>query len=106
MYDAAVLDIMLPKLDGFAVLSRMRAAGITTPVLVLTARGGLDDRVAALDRGADDYLAADTRAASGDPSCERPTPVVRALATALATAPAHRSTIRHARASSSPRACR
>lgn len=55
-YDAIVLDIMLPKLDGLTVVSRMRAAGVATPVLMLTARSELGDRVGALDRGADDYL--------------------------------------------------
>ena len=55
-YDLVLLDIMLPKLDGFEVLRRMRARGIDTPVLVLTARGSLGDRVRGLDLGADDYL--------------------------------------------------
>lgn len=56
-YDAVLLDIMIPRLDGLAVLARMRALGIATPVLVLSARSDPEDRVAALDRGADDYLA-------------------------------------------------
>jgi two-component system response regulator TctD len=55
-YDLVVLDVMLPGKDGFAVLEDMRRAGITTPVLVLTARSEVDERVSALDRGADDYL--------------------------------------------------
>lgn len=55
-YDGAVLDVMMPKLDGFAVLRRMRAENIHTPVLFLTARDAVEDRVAGLDLGADDYL--------------------------------------------------
>lgn len=55
-YDAVVLDLMLPKLDGFAVLSRLRTGGNPTPVLVLSARDQVADRVRALDAGADDYL--------------------------------------------------
>jgi DNA-binding response OmpR family regulator len=56
-YDAIVLDIMLPKLDGFTVCARLRAAGNRTPILMLTARDGDDDVARALDTGADDYLA-------------------------------------------------
>jgi DNA-binding response OmpR family regulator len=56
-YDAIVLDVMLPKMDGFEVLSRLRTAGHATPVLMLTARGTTEDRVQGLDLGADDYLA-------------------------------------------------
>lgn len=56
-HDAIILDLMLPELDGMTVLSRLRQRGRTTPVLILTARGELDDRVAGLDGGADDYLA-------------------------------------------------
>lgn len=55
-YDLILLDIMLPKLNGFEVLSRLRAREVATPVLVLTARGALGDRVRGLDLGADDYL--------------------------------------------------
>jgi len=55
-YDAIVLDVMLPKRNGLAVLSAMRAAGNVTPVLMLTARGNTEDRVAGLDLGADDYM--------------------------------------------------
>lgn len=55
-YDLVVLDIMLPKKDGLAILASMRAAGIDTPVLMLTAKGTVDDRVRGLDTGADDYL--------------------------------------------------
>ena len=55
-YDGAILDVMMPKLDGFEVLRRMRARGDSTPVLLLTARGEIDDRVAGLDSGANDYL--------------------------------------------------
>ncbi|MEP0843029.1 MAG: response regulator transcription factor [Phycisphaerae bacterium] len=55
-YDVIVLDLMLPKLDGFTLLKLLRAEGGSAPVLVLTARDGLDDRVQGLNLGADDYL--------------------------------------------------
>ena len=55
-YDVIVLDVMLPKLDGFTVLRRLRAEHSTTPVLMLTARSELNDRVRGLDAGADYYL--------------------------------------------------
>jgi DNA-binding response OmpR family regulator len=55
-YDAVILDIMLPKLDGLEVLRRLRAAGRHTPVLLLTAKDTIDDRVRGLNQGADDYL--------------------------------------------------
>ena len=55
-YDAIVLDVMLPELDGFAVCRGLREAGRWSPVLMLTARDGVSDRVAGLDAGADDYL--------------------------------------------------
>ena len=55
-YDGAILDVMMPKLDGFEVLRRMRRRGDSTPVLLLTARAEIDDRVAGLDSGANDYL--------------------------------------------------
>jgi DNA-binding response OmpR family regulator len=56
-YDLIVLDIMLPKKDGLAVLKEIRLSGIRTPVLMLTARGKIDDKIRGLDQGADDYLA-------------------------------------------------
>jgi two-component system, OmpR family, response regulator len=55
-YDTIVLDVMLPSLDGLEVTRRLRAAGRWAPVLLLTARDGIDDRVVGLDAGADDYL--------------------------------------------------
>jgi two-component system OmpR family response regulator len=55
-YDAIVLDVMLPGIDGFETCRRLRADDVWTPVLMLTARGALEDRVAGLDGGADDYL--------------------------------------------------
>ena len=55
-YDAIVLDVMLPGLDGFAVCRRLRGDGVWAPVLMLTARDAVEDRVAGLDGGADDYL--------------------------------------------------
>jgi DNA-binding response OmpR family regulator len=56
-YDLLILDLGLPDLDGLEVCQRLRAAGISTPVLVLTARAEIEDRVRGLDAGADDYLA-------------------------------------------------
>lgn len=55
-YDAAILDIMMPKLDGLSVLRTIRSQGNPLPVLLLTARSEVDDRVEGLDSGADDYL--------------------------------------------------
>jgi two-component system, OmpR family, response regulator len=55
-YDAVVLDVMLPGIDGFETCRRLRRDGVWAPVLMLTARGSLDDRVTGLDGGADDYL--------------------------------------------------
>jgi two-component system copper resistance phosphate regulon response regulator CusR len=55
-YDAIVLDLMLPKLAGLELLRELRARGRNTPVLILTARDALADKIAGLDRGADDYL--------------------------------------------------
>ncbi len=55
-YDAVVLDLGLPKLDGLSVLRRWRAAGVAMPVLVLTARGTWHEKVEGIDGGADDYL--------------------------------------------------
>ncbi len=55
-YDAIVLDVMLPGKDGFAVCRELRAHSIQCPVLMLTARDGVEDRIAGLDSGADDYL--------------------------------------------------
>ncbi len=55
-YDAAVLDVMMPNLDGICVVQRLRAEKNTTPVLLLTAKGEIEDRVEGLDAGANDYL--------------------------------------------------
>lgn len=55
-YDGIILDLMLPGLDGISILRRMRQAGNDTPVLLLTARDSVQDRVTGLDAGADDYL--------------------------------------------------
>jgi two-component system OmpR family response regulator len=55
-YDAIVLDVMLPGIDGFAACRRLREDGVWTPVLILTGRDAIEDRVAGLDGGADDYL--------------------------------------------------
>lgn len=56
IYDAVILDLGLPKIDGFEVLKRMRARKVMAPVIILTARDDLDDRIKGLDLGADDYL--------------------------------------------------
>ena len=55
-YDIFLLDILLPQIDGLSLLRELRRRGITTPILLLTARDAVDDRVAGLDAGADDYL--------------------------------------------------
>lgn len=57
IYDMILLDVMLPGLDGIQVLQQLRSEGVVTPVILLTARGGLRDRVHGLDCGADDYIA-------------------------------------------------
>ena len=56
IYDVVILDVMLPKMDGFSVLRQLRASGSSVPVLMLTARSELSDRVSGLDQGADYYL--------------------------------------------------
>ena len=56
LYDLIVLDVMMPYMNGFEVAKKARAAGIKTPILMLTAKGELDDKVEGLDSGADDYL--------------------------------------------------
>ena len=55
-YDAVVLDIMLPGIDGFETCLRLRSAGISVPVMLLTARDSVEDRLRGLSQGADDYL--------------------------------------------------
>ncbi|MGC4020006.1 MAG: response regulator transcription factor [Muricomes sp.] len=55
-YDVVVLDVMLPGMDGFSVVQKMRRQGIQTPVLMLTARDDINDKITGLDRGADDYM--------------------------------------------------
>jgi DNA-binding response OmpR family regulator len=55
-YDVIVLDIMMPKLNGIEVLEQLRAKGIHTPILMLTAKSQIEDRILGLDKGADDYL--------------------------------------------------
>ncbi len=56
IYDLAIVDVMLPGLDGFEIARRTRQSGVRTPILMLTARAELDDKVMGLDSGADDYL--------------------------------------------------
>lgn len=55
-YDAIILDVMMPKRDGFSVLKEIRGKGIKTPVIMLTAKSQIDDKIEGLDNGADDYL--------------------------------------------------
>jgi two-component system OmpR family response regulator len=55
-YDAAIIDVMLPRLDGLTLIDRIRARGVRTPVLILSARRSVDDRVKGLQAGGDDYL--------------------------------------------------
>ncbi|NOX80478.1 MAG: response regulator transcription factor [Deltaproteobacteria bacterium] len=55
-YDAAIIDIMLPKLDGLALIDELRKQGILTPIIVLSARSSVDDRIRGLQAGGDDYL--------------------------------------------------
>jgi DNA-binding response OmpR family regulator len=57
IYDIIILDIMLPKMDGISILKELRKNGVETPVILLTARGEIEDKVRGLDSGADDYLA-------------------------------------------------
>jgi two-component system, OmpR family, response regulator len=84
-YDAIVLDVMLPEMSGFETCRQLRNAGVWAPVLMLTARDSVDDRVAGLDVGADDYLTkpfsfaellARLRALSRRGGVERPTELV------------------------------
>ncbi len=56
IYDVIILDVMLPKVDGFAVAQRLRRAHVSTPILLLTARDATTDKIAGLDAGADDYM--------------------------------------------------
>ena len=56
-YDAIIMDLMLPKIDGLEIIRRARAAGIRTPLIVLSARGSVEAKVAGLEAGGDDYLA-------------------------------------------------
>jgi two-component system OmpR family response regulator len=55
-YDAAIIDIMLPQLDGLTLIDRMRRESVNTPVIILSAKGSIDDRVKGLQTGSDDYL--------------------------------------------------
>ena len=55
-YDAVILDVMMPKMDGIQVLERLRAEGVKTPIMMLTARGQKSDRITGFNAGADDYL--------------------------------------------------
>ena len=56
VYDALILDVMMPKMDGVEVLRRLRADGVHTPVMMLTAKSRKDDRICGFNAGADDYL--------------------------------------------------
>lgn len=72
-YDAIVLDVMMPKLNGVEVLERLRAEGVRTPVMMLTAKAEKDDRITGFNAGADDYLpkpfAPDSSSAACAPCC-------------------------------------
>ncbi|THF75264.1 response regulator transcription factor [Cohnella fermenti] len=57
IYDLILLDIMMPEMDGISVLKELRKSGDSTPVILLTAKGEIDDKIAGLDHGADDYVA-------------------------------------------------
>src|SRR3954468_8453419 len=78
-YDAVVLDVMLPDLDGFEVCRRLRAAGVWSPVLMLTARDSVDDGVAGPDSGADEHRVARTHSGA-DPNLVKPFPFAELLA--------------------------
>ena len=56
VYDIIILDVMLPEINGFEITKKVRSEGIVTPILMLTAKAELDDKVEGLDSGADDYL--------------------------------------------------
>ena len=81
--DLIVLDVLMPIVDGFDACRRLRARGDATPVLVLTARDGIDDRVLGLEAGADDYLVKPY--ASSWPGCGPCSGVVNPAVTFLAT---------------------
>lgn len=55
-YDAIVLDVMLPKMDGFTIVNRLRKESIETPIIMLTAKDAVEDKIVGLDKGADDYM--------------------------------------------------
>lgn len=69
--DAVVLDVMMPRLDGLEVCRRLRSAGDDLPILVLTARDSVSERVAGLDAGADDYLPKPLHSKNCWPDCAR-----------------------------------
>ena len=91
-YDAIVLDILLPRVNGLEVCRRVRAGGSLTPILMLTARDTLDDKVAGLDHGADDYLTKPFEL-SGAPGTATCTPAPQRIA-ARRSAPRGRSDAR------------
>lgn len=68
-YDAIVLDVMMPKLNGVEVLERLRAEGVRTPVMMLTAKAEKDDRITGFNAGADDYLPSPSRPMSSSAAC-------------------------------------
>ena len=112
-YDAIVLDLMLPGIDGFEVCRRLRGDGVWAPILMLTARDGVDDRVAGLDGGADDYLTkpfsyaellARLRALARRGPVERP--IELRVGTSGSTRPAAASGGARRRSSSRPRSSR
>lgn len=70
-YDGVILDIMMPQLTGLQVVTRLREDGVSTPVMLLTAKGQKDDRITGFDAGADDYLPSRLRRMSCSPAYGR-----------------------------------
>ena len=104
VYDGIVLDVMMPGMNGFAVARAVRARGIRTPILMLTARAELDDKVTGLDCGADDYLTKPFRRGSCWRACGRCSGAISSRrtarspsATSLSTPPRRRSAARRTR---------
>ena len=87
-YDGIILDIMMPKLSGLEVLQRLRAAGCRTPILLLTAKTEVEDRIQGLDAGADDYLPKPFAMGGAQDAPCRPSTVVTKLPLFQTPAPA------------------
>ena len=100
--DAVVLDVLMPQMDGIELCRRIRASGDTTPILMLTARKTVSDRVAGLDAGADDYLVKPLRCVSCSPDSERSCAARSTRRAACSPMPTCRSIRRPARSSAAP----